>query len=83
MAYLGIDNMLGLLHGAQGCSTFIRLQLSRHYKESIALNATAMSEDSAIFGGWENLKKGIGRVIEKFQPRGGGGDDHRPDRDHG
>ncbi|MFH1027170.1 MAG: bifunctional nitrogenase iron-molybdenum cofactor biosynthesis protein NifEN [Pseudomonadota bacterium] len=68
MAYLGIDNMLGLLHGAQGCSTFIRLQLSRHYKESIALNATAMSEDSAIFGGWENLKKGIGRVIEKFQP---------------
>jgi len=69
MAYLGIDNMLGLLHGAQGCSTFIRLQLSRHYKESIALNATAMSEDSAIFGGWDNLKKGIGRVIEKFSPR--------------
>ncbi len=69
MAYLGIDNMLGLLHGAQGCSTFIRLQLSRHYKESIALNATAMSEDSAIFGGWENLKKGIGRVIEKFKPQ--------------
>ncbi len=68
MAYLGINNMLGLLHGAQGCSTFIRLQLSRHYKESIALNATAMSEDSAIFGGWDNLKKGIGRVIEKFSP---------------
>ncbi|MDD2583054.1 MAG: bifunctional nitrogenase iron-molybdenum cofactor biosynthesis protein NifEN, partial [Desulfuromonadaceae bacterium] len=68
MAYLGINNMLGLLHGAQGCSTFIRLQLSRHYKESIALNATAMSEDSAIFGGWENLKTGIGRVIEKFNP---------------
>ena len=68
MAYLGINNMLGLLHGAQGCSTFIRLQLSRHYKESIALNATAMSEDTAIFGGWENLKKGIGRVIEKFSP---------------
>ena len=68
MAYMGIHNMLGLLHGAQGCSTFIRLQLSRHYKESIALNATAMSEDTAIFGGWDNLKKGIGRVIEKFQP---------------
>jgi len=68
LAFLGIDRMLGLLHGAQGCSTFIRLQLSRHFKESIPLNATAMSEDSAIFGGWENLKKGIGRVIEKFSP---------------
>jgi nitrogenase molybdenum-cofactor synthesis protein NifE len=68
LAYLGIDRMLGLLHGAQGCSTFIRLQLSRHFKESIALNSTSMSEDTAIFGGWENLKKGIGRVIGKFKP---------------
>jgi nitrogenase molybdenum-cofactor synthesis protein NifE len=68
LAYLGIDRMLGLLHGAQGCSTFIRLQLSRHFKESIALNSTSMSEDTAIFGGWENLKKGLARVMEKFAP---------------
>jgi len=68
LAYLGIDRMLGLLHGAQGCSTFIRLQLSRHFKESIALNSTAMSEDAAIFGGWENLKKGLQRMVEKFRP---------------
>jgi nitrogenase molybdenum-cofactor synthesis protein NifE len=68
LAYLGVDRMLGLLHGAQGCSTFIRLQLSRHFKESIALNSTAMSEDSAIFGGWESLKAGIGRVADKFRP---------------
>src|SRR6266545_2526639 len=68
LAYLGIDRMLGLLHGAQGCSTFIRLQLSRHFKESIALNSTAMSEDTAIFGGWENLKRGLARVVEKFRP---------------
>jgi nitrogenase molybdenum-cofactor synthesis protein NifE len=68
LAYLGVDRMLGLLHGAQGCSTFIRLQLSRHFKESIALNSTAMSEDAAIFGGWENLKAGIHRVVEKFRP---------------
>ena len=68
LAYLGIDRMLALLHGAQGCSTFIRLQLSRHFKESIPLNSTAMSEDTAIFGGWDNLKKGLARVMEKFGP---------------
>ncbi len=68
LAYLGIDRMLGLLHGAQGCSTFIRLQLSRHFKEPIALNSTAMSEDTAIFGGWENLKTGLSRAIGKFRP---------------
>ncbi len=69
LAFLGIDDAIGLLHGAQGCSTFIRLQLSRHFKESIALNSTAMSEDTAIFGGWENLKKGLSRVISKFAPK--------------
>ena len=68
LAYLGIDQMLALLHGAQGCSTFIRLQLSRHFKESIALNSTSISEEAAIFGGWENLKLGLNRVMEKFQP---------------
>lgn len=68
LAYLGIDGMLSLLHGAQGCSTFIRLQLSRHFKESIALNSTSMSEEAAIFGGWENLKLGLDRVMEKFKP---------------
>jgi nitrogenase molybdenum-cofactor synthesis protein NifE len=68
LAYLGVDRMLGLLHGAQGCSTFIRLQLSRHFKESIALNSTAMSEDALVFGGWENLKRGLARVVEKFRP---------------
>jgi nitrogenase molybdenum-cofactor synthesis protein NifE len=68
LAYLGVDRMLGLLHGAQGCSTFIRLQLSRHFKESIALNSTAMSEDAAVFGGWDNLKAGLHRVVEKFRP---------------
>jgi nitrogenase molybdenum-cofactor synthesis protein NifE len=68
LAYLGVEGMLGLLHGAQGCSTFIRLQLSRHFKESIPLNSTAMSEDSAILGGWEHLKAGLARVVEKFRP---------------
>jgi nitrogenase molybdenum-cofactor synthesis protein NifE len=68
LAFLGIDGLMGLLHGAQGCSTFIRLQLSRHFKESIALNSTAMSEDAAIFGGWENLSRGLARVMEKFRP---------------
>lgn len=69
LAYLGINGLLALLHGSQGCSTFIRLQLSRHFKEPIPLNSTALQEDSAIFGGWEQLKKGIAKAIDKFQPQ--------------
>lgn len=68
VAYLGINGLLALLHGSQGCSTFIRLQLNRHFKEPIPLNSTALLEDTAIFGGWEHLKKGIAKAIDKFQP---------------
>lgn len=69
LAYLGVNGLLALLHGSQGCSTFIRLQLSRHFKEPIPLNSTALVEDSAIFGGWDHLKKGIGKAIDKYRPQ--------------
>lgn len=68
LAFMGIDGMLALLHGSQGCSTFIRLQMSRHFKEPIPLNCTSMSQDTTIFGGWENVKKGLERVARKFNP---------------
>ncbi|KAB2953105.1 nitrogenase iron-molybdenum cofactor biosynthesis protein NifN [Heliorestis acidaminivorans] len=69
IAYMGVDGLLALLHGSQGCSTFIRLQLSRHFKEPIPLNSTALLEDTAIFGGWDHLKKGIAKGADKFKPR--------------
>lgn len=68
LAYLGINGLLALLHGSQGCSTFIRLQLSRHFKEPIPLNSTALLEETAIFGGWEHLKKGIAKAADKYKP---------------
>lgn len=69
LAYLGINGLLALLHGSQGCSSFIRLQLSRHFKEPIPLNSTALLEDTVIFGGWEHLKKGIAVAADKYKPQ--------------
>jgi len=69
LAYLGVNGLLALLHGSQGCSSFIRLQLSRHYKEPIPLNSTALLEDSVIFGGWDHLKKGIAVAADKYKPQ--------------
>ncbi|KLU60900.1 nitrogenase molybdenum-iron protein beta chain [Peptococcaceae bacterium CEB3] len=68
LAFLGMNGMLALLHGSQGCSTFIRLQLSRHFQEPIPLNSTAMTEENLVFGGWEQLQKGIIKAVEKFHP---------------
>ena len=69
LAYLGANGLLALLHGSQGCSSFIRLQISRHYKEPIPLNSTALLEDSVIFGGWEHLKQGIAVAADKYKPQ--------------
>ncbi|AFM42897.1 nitrogenase molybdenum-iron cofactor biosynthesis protein NifN [Desulfosporosinus acidiphilus SJ4] len=69
LAFLGVNGLLALLHGSQGCSSFIRLQLSRHFREPIPLNSTALLEDSAIFGGWEHLKKGIAVAADKYKPQ--------------
>ncbi|WP_088228781.1 nitrogenase iron-molybdenum cofactor biosynthesis protein NifN [Desulfosporosinus sp. FKB] len=69
LAFLGVNGLLALLHGSQGCSSFIRLQLSRHFREPIPLNSTALLEDSAIFGGWEYLKKGIAVAADKYKPQ--------------
>lgn len=69
LAYLGVNGILALLHGSQGCSSFIRLQLSRHFKEPIPLNSTALLEDSVIFGGWDHLKKGIAVAADKYKPQ--------------
>ncbi|ODA39157.1 Nitrogenase FeMo-cofactor scaffold and assembly protein NifN [Desulfosporosinus sp. BG] len=69
LAYLGVNGLLALLHGSQGCSSFIRLQLSRHYKEPIPLNSTALLEDTVIFGGWEHLKKGVAVAADKYKPQ--------------
>ncbi|MDA8223573.1 nitrogenase iron-molybdenum cofactor biosynthesis protein NifN [Desulfosporosinus sp.] len=69
LAFLGVNGLLALLHGSQGCSSFIRLQLSRHYKEPIPLNSTALLEESVIFGGWDHLKKGIAVAADKYKPQ--------------
>lgn len=69
LAFLGVNGLLALLHGSQGCSSFIRLQLSRHYKEPIPLNSTALLEESVIFGGWDHLIKGIAVAADKYKPQ--------------
>lgn len=69
LAFLGVNGLLALLHGSQGCSSFIRLQLSRHYKEPIPLNSTALLEESVIFGGWDHLIKGIAIAADKYKPQ--------------
>ncbi len=57
------------LHGAQGCSTYIRRYLISHFNEPIDVASSSFSESSTVFGGGDNLKEGLRNVTRKYHPR--------------
>ena len=66
--FLGIERALPVFHGSQGCTSFALVLLGRHFKESIPLQTTAMSEVTTILGGGENIQAGILKILEKASP---------------
>lgn len=67
-AVTGIRRGLPLVHGAQGCSTFVRYAFARHFREPSEIAVTSLHEDAAVFGGRRNLISGIGNLAMRFKP---------------
>jgi len=67
-AVTGIRRGLPLVHGAQGCSTFVRYAFARHFREPSEIAVTSLHEDAAVFGGRKNLISGIGNLAIRFKP---------------
>jgi nitrogenase molybdenum-iron protein NifN len=68
LALRGIEGAIPLLHGSQGCATYIRRYLISHFKEPIDVASSSFSEYSTIFGGSANLQKALRNVIAQYQP---------------
>jgi len=68
LAYLGIQGMMPLFHGSQGCTAFAKVMLVRHFREAIPLSTTAMTEVTTILGGEDNLETALLTLLEKAQP---------------
>lgn len=68
LAYLGIKNCMPLMHGSQGCTSFAKVLMVRHFREAIPLQTTAMSEVSTILGGDENIISAILKIYERSKP---------------
>ncbi|MFW6366004.1 MAG: nitrogenase component 1, partial [Spirochaetota bacterium] len=67
-AFKGIQGCMPLVHGSQGCSTYIRRYMISHYREPIDIASSNFSENTAIYGGLENLKTAIGNVYSQYAP---------------
>ncbi|MBI5605392.1 MAG: nitrogenase [Deltaproteobacteria bacterium] len=68
IAFRGIEGCIPLIHGSQGCSTYIRRYVISHFKEPIDIASSNFSEQSAIFGGGDNLKTAIDNLRRQYQP---------------
>lgn len=67
-ALLGLKNAMPIIHGSQGCSTYMRFQLTRHFREPIEVASTSMNEKTVIYGGEFNLMKALKNITEKQSP---------------
>lgn len=65
---LGFEKTLPYVHGSQGCVAYFRTYFNRHFKEPIACVSDSMTEDSAVFGGHQNLYEGLENAIALYEP---------------
>ncbi len=67
--FYGIKNCVSILHGSQGCSTYIRRHMATHYNEPVDIASSSLTEEGTVYGGEENLKKGLNNLIELYHPQ--------------
>lgn len=67
-AALGIHGCLPHSHGSQGCCSYHRSALTRHFKEPVMAATSSFTEGSAVFGGQSNLVQAISTIFEVYKP---------------
>ncbi|MDR0330892.1 MAG: radical SAM protein [Chitinispirillales bacterium] len=67
-ALWGIKGCMPILHGSQGCATYIRRHMSTHYNEPIDIASSSLTEEGTVFGGEANLLKGLRNMIDLYRP---------------
>jgi len=67
-AALGLHGCLPHSHGSQGCCSYHRSTLTRHYKEPIMATTSSFTEGSSVFGGQANLLEALTNIFHLYDP---------------
>lgn len=67
-AALGIHRCLPYSHGSQGCCSYHRSHLTRHFKEPVMASTSSFTEGASVFGGQPNLLQGLRTVFSVYDP---------------
>lgn len=68
IAFRGVEGGMALLHGSQGCATYIRRYLISHFREPVDIASSNFSEASVVYGGAEALRRALANVQVKYNP---------------
>jgi nitrogenase molybdenum-iron protein NifN len=69
LASAGIRETVPLLHGAQGCATYIRRYLISHFREPMDVASSSFGESQTVFGGESNLHRALDNVVRQYNPK--------------
>ncbi|MGB4600110.1 MAG: nitrogenase molybdenum-iron protein subunit beta [Trichlorobacter sp.] len=69
LAAHGFEGTLPFVHGSQGCASYYRSTLNRHFREPAPAVSDAMTEDGAVFGGQNNLHEGLENAVALYKPK--------------
>lgn len=67
-AALGVHGCLPHSHGSQGCCSYHRSALTRHYKDPIMAGTSSFTEGSSVFGGQANLLQALTNMFTIYDP---------------
>ncbi len=65
---LGVESCMPHSHGSQGCCSYHRTVLSRHFKEPAIASTSSFTEGASVFGGRSNLNTAVKNVFDIYDP---------------
>lgn len=67
-AAFGIHGCLPHSHGSQGCCSYHRMHLTKHFREPMEASSSSFTEGSSVFGGRANLTTALKNIFEVYDP---------------
>ena len=67
-AALGVAKCMPHSHGSQGCCSYHRMVLSRHFKEPAIAASSSFTEGASVFGGRTNINTAAKNIFEMYNP---------------
>lgn len=68
LAAAGVERAMPLLHGAQGCATYIRRYIISHFREPMDVASSSFTEASAVMGGEGDFSRALDNIRRQYAP---------------